>query len=139
MSIILGLLLLIHHNSASLLVAAGVTAILLELISNCGVTFIASVLAAESFATPKKPTSISFIIAVENTIQVILLLATFAYTAKREFNESWLVPIVFGSIGLVVSAYVVWKLPETGQLSMRDSVKKFKNLNINVDDGITYA
>lgn len=110
----------------------------LEVMANLGATFIPYVYAGEAFCTPKKHLSIAFVLSLENLMQIVLLLSTYGYLARRELDEVFLVPATIGALIIIVSSMLVWFLPDTSNLSIWESAKKFRNVTTAVD-GIPYS
>lgn len=110
----------------------------LEVITNFGCTFLPYVYAGEAFCTPKKDLSIAFVLSLENFLQIIMLTSTYGYLVRRTMDEVYLLPIVLGGLLVIVSSVLMWLLPDTSNISIRDSAKKFRNLPTDVE-GIPYS
>lgn len=134
----IGILLWLSKRSTLYLTESAWGFIALEVLVNFGCTFLPYVYVGEAFCTPKKTLSIAFVLSLENFIQIIMLVSTYGYLMRRQLAEIYLIPTIIGLFTVILSLILMWLLPDTSNISIRESAKKFRNLPTAVE-GIPYS
>jgi hypothetical protein len=94
-----------------------------ELFSASGIGLTAVTYSTEAFCSPKKPTSIAFTGVVESCLQILFVIWAENVVYSNVFDVVLL--LFSGSILGLISVFLLRKLPETSNISLRSARNKF--------------
>ena len=95
-------------------------AFLFQFFGGLGIGTIGDIYSSEAFSTTNKPASIAFTSSIEFTLQLLLIFITF-YVNISYFSMMTILCIIM----FLVCNILVFYLPETGKMSLREARNKF--------------
>jgi MFS family permease len=112
--------LIFWYNNVNII---AVTQILIEIFGGIGIGSVADVYSSEAFATSKKSASLFVTISIEFAMQALIIALSYNSEITKVYSAFYL--IVSGGLLLLITYYLKKKLPETAQMSIRQSRNEF--------------